>query len=665
MAKRRGNPDQMPMDFLLPETDWEPPSRLPSLSGEMVVAVDIETKDDGLANNIGAGWAYRMGHVSGVVITTSQESVYLPIRHPDTECWEESTIRAYLADLFQSDTWVVFHNAVYDLGWLCAVWGLPYPRRLHDTMVLEYTLDENQMTYNLDAVCARRGIQGKDETLLKQAAAAYSCDPKKDLWRMPGKFVGPYAEQDGRATLELLRLLLPMLDAQGCGEAYRLECDLIPMVVDMRKTGIRINTDRAEQLQKQFNDDRDDALSRLSDIVMVGRPLSIKDVNSPKFLEGVFRAANLPIARTPTGAPSFESEVISKLDHPIADLVVEAKQMNDAANKFIKTFVLGYSHRGRIHAEIRLTKSDDGGTRTSRLAYSDPPLQQMPSRNPRIKRRIRSAFLPEEGQVWGALDYSQQEYRLIVHFAYLCKQIGADRAVQMYRQNPRTDFHTMVAEMTKLPRKKAKDVNFAKAFGAGVPKFALMTGMSLEEAEETMAQYDNEMPFVKGLGKYCESRAKARGYIRLIDGARSRYELWEPTWLDKGLKFHPACSLEEAHRRLRDPDHSWYGKKLKRAMVHKAMNSLIQGSAARMTKLSMRGVYQEGLVPMLQMHDELDFSFSEKWQAERAEEIMRTSVELVVPVVVDAEFGPDWGAAEADKDTGWGATWEDAWRLVA
>lgn len=660
------------MDFMLPESNWKPPTSLPSLSGATIVALDTENRDDGLKNDRGPGWVYRAGWVAGISYAADTgESGYIPIRHQDTECFDHSEVGAWLERVHRTKR-CVYHRAVYDLGWVTTEWdGMPMPERLEDTMILEFSLDENQLTYNLDDVCARRGIKGKDEKLLRDAAQALGCDPKADLWRMPGRYVGPYATQDAVATLELLRKHYPMLVAQNCEDAYRLEIDLIPLIIHMRRVGIAIDQDKAPQVRSRLMQRRNMFLSQLSEKLQIGRPVEMEDVNSPKFMETIFRSESLPVIRTEKGNPSFKTEDIEKIDHWLPELIVGARKMQDAGEKFVGNYIMGYMHLGRIHAEIHQTKSDDGGTRTTRMAYSDPPLQQMPSRIDEIKKMIRGLFLPEPGQIWGALDYSQQEYRLIVHFAFLCKIVGVEEAVRMYRENPKTDFHNLAAELTRLPRRKAKDVNFAKAFGAGKAKFALMTGMTLEEAAATMDQYDDLLPFVKGLANFCMNRAQFKGYIRLLDGARSRYERWEPTW--QGDKYHAPCSLEEARRRINDREHDWYGKRLKRAMVHKAMNSLIQGSAARQTKLVMREAWRAGLPPILQMHDELDWSFSEKWQAVRCEEIMRDTVKLSVPVVVDAEFGRSWGEAAAVKEKQpdgtekilYGATWEEAAALYS
>lgn len=658
------------LGFMLPETGWEVPSSVPDMSRYDTVAVDIETRDDGLKNDLGPGWVYGLGYISGVAVSGGEESYYLPVRHPETENLPEDAVQRMLRRVFRSSR-VVMHRAIYDLGWLTTAWSLPVPGRLDDTMVQEFTLSENELTYGLDDVCRRRGVPGKDEGALRQAATAHGLDPKSEMWKLPARYVGTYAEQDARATLQLSAMLLPQIDAQGCREAYQLEIDLVPMIIEMRRRGIRVDEGRLERAREEFAQKRDETLAEISRRVQIGRAVGIKDVLSPRFMEKLFEAEGLPVRRHPPtaamkrrgetrGNPDFSTEVIESIDHWLPELVVQARKMQDAGEKFVGKYLQGFVHRGRIHAEIHPTKSESGGTRTTRLAYSDPPLQQMPSRVAWIKQRIRGAFLPEEGEVWGALDYSQQEYRLIVHFAYLCDIAGAAEAVARYRENPDTDFHSYVAEITRLPRRRAKDCNFGKAFGAGIPKFALMTGMTLEEAAQVMGQYDEELPFVKGLADFCDRRAQKRGYIRLLDGARSRYELWEPRW-QKDPKL-PPVPREEALRRIRDRDHPWYGERLKRGMTHKAMNSLIQGSAARQTKLAMRECWREGLVPLIQMHDEIDCSFSDRSQADRAHEIMRDVVRLEVPVVVDAEFGRNWGEAGATDD--YGATWEEAWERV-
>jgi DNA polymerase I-like protein with 3'-5' exonuclease and polymerase domains len=230
----------------------------------------------------------------------------------------------------------------------------------------------------------------------------------------------------------------------------------------------------------------------------------------------------------------------------------------------------------------------------------------------------------------------------------------AYRAADMYRQDPTTDFHNYVVRITGLPRRRAKDVNFAKSYGAGIPKFALMTGMSYEEAEVTMDQYDKELPFVRVVsGKYSRYAAN-NGYIKLIDGARNHFNLWEPVYRDfaredeykkkdKDIDTSP-CSEEEAERRKKDSNHPWCGEKMKRAYTHKAFNRMIQGSAARQTKKAMVECYKAGLQPILQVHDELCFSIKNRAEAETASKIMQECCPVItIPMLADIKIGPSWG----------------------
>ena len=658
--------DQLPMSFLLPDVKWREPTELPDLRGSGVIAIDTETRDDGLAHDRGPGWVYGAGRIVGISMASAKGSVYVPLFHPESSNFDKEQVSRWLNAHLDSREEIVFQNASYDLGWLTTDFEIKIPEKLHDTMAMAYMLDEQRLAYNLDSLCKWQGIDGKDETKLRDAAKAFGFDPKGQLWKLPARYVGEYAEQDAVSTLALYRKFLPQLMGQSVLEAYQLEMDLIPMVMAMRRRGVRFNTSKASAARRELLVKRDEALSELGRKLQIGRTITIDDVKSKKFLSKVFGSENIQIPVTEKGNDSFESDWMEKMDHWLPQMCARAQKMQDAGEKFIQGYLIEYAHRGRIHAEIHQFRNDRGGTKTSRFAYSDPPLQQMPSRNPEVADVIRGLFEPENGEVWGALDYSQQEYRLIVHFASLCGVAGADKPVAMYRDNPKTDFHTMVAEMTGLPRRKAKDVNFAKAFGAGIPKFALMTGMSLEEAAAVMNQYDDEAPFVKRLSEYVQTTAARRGYIRLLDGARVHFDRWEPRWWDykkaHGLDVQvAACDRDEALRRVSDPNHPWSGA-LRRAFTHKAMNWLIQGSAARQTKLSMRECWRSGLTPLLQMHDELDFSFSEESQARRAVECMRDTVKLEVPVVVDAEFGPNWGKAKGSGD--YRATWDEAMKLV-
>jgi DNA polymerase I-like protein with 3'-5' exonuclease and polymerase domains len=359
-------------------------------------------------------------------------------------------------------------------------------------------------------------------------------------------------------------------------------------------------------------------------------------------------------------------------------------------DKFVGTYLLEFAHNGRVHASVNQWLYEEGGTRSHRLSYADPPLQQAPSRGEMFDgwplteenaAEFRSCFLPEEGEMWFSPDYKEQEYKHIVADAEKMGFDKADVAAQKYRDDPKTSFHTLVAELTGLSRYYAKQANFAKVYGAGVPKFATMIDKTVDEAAGIMGTYDEELPFVKQLNARCQSAADRRGYIRMFDGARSHFDAWEVSWLSyeerqrgyaEGHRMN-ACGIDEARERQKIVGHPWRGQRLKRAFTHKAMNRRIQGNAARQMKLAMAQCWDEGLVPLLQMHDELSFSLSPtaigEWQGSRVVEIMRTCYQCSVPFLVDAEWGINWGHAKkvedpATKTVLYGATFAEAAALL-
>lgn len=658
-----------------PDSDWVQPTELPDLRGRPLVAIDTEGRDDGLNNGLGPGWALGpLGYTAGVCWAAEGSSGYAPMRHPDTDNFPVENVMRWVDDLFRSGTRIVFHNAPYDIGWLGSA-GVDPPVLFEDTMPACVMLDETKRRYNLDACCERYGVPGKDTELLLDAIEAYGgnrSNGSADIWRLPARYAGPYAEQDAIATLALWRQVEGQLRAQDLWEPYRLEIDLIPMVVAMRRRGIRVDTDGALRTAREFREVRDEGLAEIGRTLGLRRPASMEEVRSSRTLENWCRNEGISFPRTSGGTKgrsqgSFSADWMEKHEHPLPRAIIKARQFEDAASKFVDNFILGYSQKGRVHAEIHQFLSDDGGTRSHRFSYSDPALQQMPSpdKDPRdaeknliehlaIGKKIRCCFLPEPGEFWVANDYSQQEPRITVHFAAACRMPGVETALESYRNNARTDYHTMVAEMTGLVRPRAKILNLALTYGKGLKATAEELGVSMDEAKQIMDLYFQRLPFIKPLDDLCKRMAANRGYIRLIDGARVHYNDWEGGWVDYdekreamalGLRFD-ACSLDEARERQKDPRHPWSRVRLRRADTRKALNNLVQGSAARQTKKAMLEMWREGILPLIQMHDELGASCGSESKADKIAEIMRTAVPLLVPVVVDTEVGNSWGTAK-------------------
>ncbi len=681
MAKKQL--DSRQMGLWQPATTWTRAASLPDIPTGAVVAVDTETRDEGLSRSVGPGWPHDDGWLCGVSYAWSGGADYLPVKDPDTDCFDREQVDAWLRDLERRCT-LVFQNATYDLGWT----GLRPTKKVRDTHAAAVLLNENEFDYGLDAICVRLGVPGKDEAKLREAAAALGVDPKKEMWKLPARFKAEYATQDAVATLGADARQMPMIVGQKLEKAYDLECRLIPHIRDMRARGIKTNTDTAERLLAKYRKLRDAVLAEAKRHCTPEqqRAPTMGDVRSPKWLEWQLGAAlgaaniprHIPKGNAITGNPSFEKEWLERQTHPLPQAIAKARSLDECAEKFLANYILGYVHRGRLHAEInQLRDAGDGeskGTRSYRFSYGNPPLQQMVRPNPDkadptnkdftegfvdVGTEIRSCFEPEDGEVFGAPDYGQQEYRWIVQKAYELKLPGAADAVLKYQTDRKTDFHNYVRDVTGLVRKRAKDCNFAKAFGAGVPKFAEMTGMVEDEARAIMEQYDEKLPFVKKLGEKCKSVADDRGYVFLLNGYRARFDTWEVSWLEsddwararrEGQRIDP-CSLGEAQARRNDVNHVWHQKRLRRAKTHKAGNRVIQGSAAVQTKMALLAQADEGMLPLLQMHDELGHSVPNAKYAKRIVEIMETVVVRDVPFLVDAEFGPTWGECKQDYET--------------
>lgn len=646
--------------LFLPTSNWEPPSGLPDLRRVKRIALDTEERDDGLSRGVGPGWATKSGYISGYSMAWDGGAIYAPVRDPDTANLDPEMVARWVTDHRAAGVQFIFQNSNYDIGWMTTE-GIDVRdwTNIEDTMNRAVLIDETQYTYNLDALCARRGIEGKDEKSLLEVGAAFGFHTKKEikanLWRFPARHKAQYAIADAVSTLNLFDAQQQDIDDQEIGEAYRLEMDIVPMVVEMRRRGIRVDVERAEKEYEYCLIERDKTFALLHQ--KTGERMGMEEIGKNAYLQRLFQvhAPQIEIPRTPPsdkypeGQPSFTAGStgwMPKVKHWLPEMLVRADKYNNAAEKFIKGYIIDFAHRGRLHASINqlLGEDDSGaikGTRTYRFSYSEPPLQQMTARDEDLAPRIRGVFLPEEGESWLSADYSQQEYRLIVHFACLLECTKAEIAAQRYITDPKTDYHSMVADLTGLERKPAKDTNFAKSYGAGVPKFAAMINKSVNEARAIMEQYDREMPFVKELQETCQKLADERGYIRLLDGARSHFPRWELAWRPKGSPPISVDSIEKARA-------MWPGKRVKRSDTKDAMNRLIQGSAARQTKKAMRECWRAGYVPLIQMHDELGFSIAKKKDGDRITDMMRNVVQLKVPMMVDGEYGKTWGTAKYD-----------------
>ena len=620
----------MQIPLIQPESDWMAPQVLPRFDPYETLAVDLETYDPNLINR-GPGWATGDGHVVGIAIASDTWSGYLPIRHENGGNLEEEIVLRWLKRTFENHKGtMVFHNSLYDVGWLKRE-GVNLTCPLRDTMFAAPLLDENRRSYSLNNLGKDLLAEEKDETLLEMAAKTWGVNAKSGMYALPAKYVGPYAEQDAVLTLKLWKLLSKRIEAEGLQKIFDLECDLIPLLIEMRWRGVRIDTNRAEQASEQLSKKEQQLL------VEIKRRFGISvDIWASASIQKAFDANDIWYPHTEKGSPSFQGPWLESHEHDLPKMIVEARRINKARTTFIEGAILQYSYNGRIHAEAHPLKNDGGGTVTGRFSYSNPNLQQIPARDPEIGKMIRSLFIPEEGASWGVFDYSQQEPRITVHYSALLGLRGAADAVNAY-SNEGADFHQIVADMAGIPRKQAKNINLGLTYGMGQKKLITELGLDPDEALKLLNTYHARVPFIKGIQDMCSRMGEQRGYITTLGGRKCHFDLWEPVGYLHGEKHTPLPEQEAREK---------YGDNLKRSFTYKALNKLIQGSAADMTKLAMRDLWKEGMVPHIGIHDELDYSIFNKEQSDMVIDRMVNCVDLKVPLVVDYETGINWGEAK-------------------
>jgi len=608
-----------------PETEWVMPDELKDLRGHKEIAIDLETYDPELMT-LGSGNVVGRGHIAGVAVAVEGWKGYYPIAHEGGGNMDKNLVINWLKDLCkQEDTKFIFHNAMYDVCWLRS-YGVDIKGKIVDTMIAASLVNENRLSYRLDFLAKQYCGLGKDEKILQAAAKEWQIDPKKDMWRLPSMFVGQYAERDAEATLKLWQRLESELYSQELTSIFELELKLFPCLVDMRFKGVPVNLDRADKIKKNLIDREKKLLNKIKELSGIDVELW-----AAASIAKAFDALKLPYDKTEkTGSPSFTRNFLANHPHELAQCISNARELNKAHTTFIDT-ITKHAHKGRIHADINQIRSDDGGTVSGRFSMSNPNLQQIPARHPDLGPMIRSIFIPENGCVWGSFDYSQQEPRILVHYAKLQNLEGVDDIVDAYNSGD-ADFHQVVADMAGIERKQAKTINLGLMYGMGKNKLMAELGLMKESAEKLIQQYHQKAPFVKKLMNNAMRKAEDYGTIRTLLGRICHFDLWIPTYFDIANKPLP---LEEARKK--------YGEPLRRAFTYKALNRLIQGSAADMTKKCMVNLYENGIIPHIQIHDEVDISIESDKKAEEIVKIMESAVELKVPNKVDFEKGLNWG----------------------
>ncbi|MAO22962.1 MAG: hypothetical protein CMJ25_19605 [Phycisphaerae bacterium] len=632
---------QIKNELDLIDADWNIPPEYPDLTGYKEVAVDLETYDPNI-KTLGPGWARKDGHIIGIAVAAGEYKGYFPIRHENSHNLDPKfTMRWLKKQMSVPDMNVIMHNATYDAGWMRAE-GVEIKGRIIDTMITGALVNENRWSFGLDAMARDFVALRKNEKLLQAAAKEWGVDPKAEMYKLPPKYVGAYAEQDAVATLKLWQALKIELEDQELWHIWDIENGLIPCMLDMRTQGVRVDLDKAERnkklIRKQSKLLRGKIEKEAGMEVDIWASASIQKMFDKLGMEypRTEIKENEDTGKTTGGAPSFTKAWLNNHPAEVCQQLVKLREYDKADATFIDS-ILRHEHNGRIHTELHSTRRDEGGTVTGRFSSSNPNLQQIPARDPDIKKMIRGLFIPEDGMKWGSFDYSSQEPRLLVHFAAsvpsALRSHVVDNVVDEFNSGD-VDLHQMVADLAGITRKQAKTVNLGIMYGMGVAKLADQLGIPAGDAKDLIKRHRSKVPFVKQLADMATKQADKNGQIRTLLGRKCRFHLWEPLKFGVGKPLPHEEALKE------------YGKDIKRAFTYKALNRLIQGSAADQTKKAMLDCYNEGLTPMLTVHDELCFNIESQEQTARIKEIMETGVPLKVPSKIDVDIKEDWGEIE-------------------
>ena len=636
--------------MILPETEWLMPTEYPDLRSYPEIAIDLETRDPELKSK-GSGSVIGVGEIVGFAVAVEGYRGYFPIAHEQGPNMNREKTIEWFRDICESPATKIFHNAMYDVCWIRKL-GIKINGLILDTMIASSLIDENRFSYTLNTLSWHHLSKGKNEKKLIDAAKSRGLDPKADMWRLPAMEVGAYAEQDASLTLELWQKCKKIIIEDHLQEIFDLETDLFPCLVDMRFRGVRVDVEKAHTVKQDL------ALQEEMLLQQIKKESGVEiQLMAARSIAKLFDKLGLEYSRTEkSGEPSFTKNFLVNHPHPLVQKIAQARKVNKVSTTFIDS-ILKYEHCGRIHSEINQIRSDDGGTVTGRFSYVNPNLQQIPARDPATGPLIRSLFIPEEGMKWGCFDYSQQEPRLVAHYALKFRLASVNPIADSYENDPSTDFHKIVAEMAEIPRSQAKTINLGLFYGMGKAKLQAELGVTKEKTAELFDKYHGRAPFVKQLMSKVTNAAQNKGQIKTLLGRRCRFPKYEPVLRgsDWGT-FVPAedhermLELQEMGPELLDHEGNktgkrnyWWKNPTRRAFTYKALNRLIQGSAADMTKKAMVELYKEGIVPHIQVHDELDISVVNDLEAAKIKDIMENAVDLEVPNKVDYESGPNWG----------------------
>jgi len=655
--RERANSERAIRQIEIPDTGWTTPAQFPRLGGEKILGFDTETYDPNLLEK-GPGDCRNDGHVVGISVATEDAKWYFPIRHevePAMNMDVDNVKRWFQNEVGNSKALKVGANVKYDLGWLAAE-GISVRGPFYDVQIAEVLINENKRSYSLDNLANEYLDMGKtDDELYRWLYASYGGKEGRaqaaNIYRSPPRLCGPYAEDDAHLPMRIMQKQARILQDNNLFEVTNIEMRLMPMLVAMRRLGVRVDSSKAEQLEEIFSDKIKEEALKFEKIS--GVPYH----DAKETLVAAFDKCGIEYPKTAKGNPSFAKAFLEGHPSELAQCLTAARKWEKSKGTFIDGYLIKHAHEGRIHAEInQLRIVDEQGERGTigRFSYSNPNLQNIPARDPDMKKLIRGLFLPDEDDDWISNDYSQIEYRLLTHFAI---GEGAKEARAMYQTNPATDFHDSAQERIKivtgieLGRKPTKNFNFGMVYG--MSKKTLIAGLGVAEdiGENLYGSYHKGLPFIKTTYDKAMQVAEERGYIKTLLGRRRHYNLWEP----QEWKLKAVISPSEDKQAVIDQCLEHKSRRgACRVGSFTALNNILQLSSADIIKKAMVMIWEGGLCdilkPLIQVHDELNWSKNRSPEADEAlaeaRRIMETAVKVDVPLLVSEERGEDWGNLE-------------------
>jgi len=643
-----------------------------NLDGIDTVAIDIETYDPNLKTK-GLGAIRKDGFICGIAVATDNDLAYFPLRHSDTDISFERIDKIWqtLNDkIFQNENITkVFHNAMYDVCWIRAVTGMMIKGRIVDTMIAASVIDENRFKYSLDALSKDYLNEEKYKYDLQQKTLEWSGgtvkDPMTNMHKLPASIVKEYAKQDVNLTYKLWRLFDKKIDEvlytkddgeqKTCRQIFELETKLFLCLVDMKFKGVKIDVAKAILFGRHLKKRRDQIIKAIENITTIH--VDIWAAASIKKLLDHLCIKDYKV--TPKSKmPQLPKDYLRTHNNKCLRMIAKAREYDKAVNTFIDG-LLEYVHDGRIHADINQIRSDTGGTVTGRFSMSNPNLQQIPAKG-YIGSKMRELFIPEDGCKWGSFDYSQQEPRIVVHYAIKLGLPGTESLQEEFDRDD-ADFHQIVADMANISRKQAKTINLGLFYGMGKIKLQRELGLDQRQAKELFNEYHSRVPFVRQLSQELIAFAKENKLLFTLHDRFCRFDRWETTnkeWNPETNRFNevPLYTKEQAMEAFKaemldkykenkiDANYmDYFDRYYTPAFTYKALNRLIQGSAADMTKKAMVDLHQKGIIPHIQIHDELCISIDGGYTANIIQNVMEQAIPLEVKNKVDFESGPNWG----------------------